>query len=153
MLLGWIVQFIDTRKVQVKGEENVSVKVKRQRELLCAVMGKVAVALVFNGLCYATRKTTIPNVQVIVEQSIPKKGWFWHYGQKNTDGWSIIEHAALYTVKSDIGKVKWWERAALTSWACSLECFGRLQGCPPSARSFPGSSSLYFFFFLINWPA
>ena len=50
-------------------------------------------------------------------------------------------------------KVKWWERAALTSWACSLECFGRLQGCPPSARSFPGSSSLYFFFFLINWPA
>ena len=73
--------------------------------------------------------------------------------RKNTDGWSIIEHVALYTVKSDIGKVKWWERAALTSWACSLECFGRLQGCPPSARSFPGSSSLYFFFFLINWPA
>ena len=73
MLLGWIVQFIHTRKVQVKGDENVSVKVKRQRELLCAVMGKVAVALVFNGLCYATRKTTIPNVQVIVEQSIPKE--------------------------------------------------------------------------------
>ena len=58
----------------MKGDENVSVKVKRQRELLCAFMGKVAVALVFNGLCYATRKTTIPNVQVIGEESIPKKG-------------------------------------------------------------------------------
>ena len=54
----------------MKGDENVSVKVKRQRELLCAVMGKVAVALVFNGLCYATRKTTIPNVQVIEELMI-----------------------------------------------------------------------------------
>ena len=51
-------------------------KVKRQRELLCAVMGKVAVALVFNGLCYATRKTTIPNVQVIVEESSLRKDDF-----------------------------------------------------------------------------
>ena len=59
----------------------------------------------FSMAC-AMQREKQPNVQVIGEESIPKKGWFWHYGQKNTDGWSIIEHAALYTVKSESEMVR-----------------------------------------------